>query len=242
MGMPITIEIVDPGVDVTVFDRAFDTFAYVDATFSPFKDTSEVSRLNSGELTPRHMSADMREVLALAEQTRQETDGYFDVYYADGRLDPCGIVKGWSIQRVADQLHAEGWANFYVDAGGDIALTGHNADGESWRVGIRSPFEPDQIVKVLELTDCGVATSGLYNRGAHIINPHNADAALDQVASVTVIGPNVYEADRFATAAFAMGGSGIYFLESLPGFEGYQIDPHGQALLTTHFSDFCHSN
>lgn len=40
------------------------------------------------------------------------------------------------------------------------------------------------------------------------------------MVSLTVIGPDIYEADRFATAAFAMGVDGIYFLEKLGGVRG----------------------
>jgi thiamine biosynthesis lipoprotein len=50
-----------------------------------------------------------------------------------------------------------------------------------------------------------------------------------------VIGPNVYDADRFATAAFAMGRNGIEFIEKLAGFEGYLIDQERQATYTSGF-------
>ena len=83
--------------------------------------------------------------------------------------------------------------------------------------------------------DGGVATSGLYQRGRHIYNPHDFADALDQVASITVIGPNVYEADRFATAAFAMGPAGIDFIASLRGFEGYAITHDRRATMTPGF-------
>ena len=91
-------------------------------------------------------------------------------------------------------------------------------------------------MKRLALTDCGIATSGLYQRGRHIYNPHDVGDPLDQVVSMTVIGPNVYEADRFATAAFAMGPQGIDFIESLDGIEGYSIDQDGRGTMTSGFA------
>ena len=54
-------------------------------------------------------------------------------------------------------------------------------------------------------------------------------------SSLTVIGPNVYEADRFATAAFAMGREGLRFIEEQPGLEGYMIDRSGMASYTSGF-------
>ena len=72
-------------------------------------------------------------------------------------------------------------------------------------------------VKVLALTDQGIATSGTAIRGQHIYNPHQPDASIQDIVSLTVIGPNIYEADRFATAAFAMGKEGIRFIANVAG-------------------------
>jgi FAD:protein FMN transferase len=58
------------------------------------------------------------------------------------------------------------------------------------------------------------------------------------IASLTVIGHNIYEADRFATAAFAMGAEGVHFIEGLAGFEAYQIDTSGVATFTTGFARY----
>lgn len=237
MGMPIIVEVVDASVTIEVFDRVFDYFAYVDGKFSTYKSESEISRINRGELAPKDASHDMQLIFALAEQTRQETDGFFDIRH-NARIDPSGIVKGWAIDNAAELLFDMGYENFYVDAGGDAQIMGKNAQGENWRIGIRNPFNPLQIVKALSLTDCGIATSGTYLRGDHIYNPHQADAPLDEILSLTVIGPDVYEADRFATAAFAMGYEGVDFIEGLDGFEGYMIDRHGQATLTSGFGHY----
>jgi len=237
MGMPITVEVVDASVTAEAFDRVFAYFGYIDAKFSTYKDTSEISRINRGEITLREASSDMQLIFALAELTRQETDGYFNIRH-NGSIDPSGIVKGWAIQNAADLLLDLGYQNFYVDAGGDVQVMGRNAQGESWRLGIGNPFNLQQVVKTLGLSDCGIATSGTYIRGSHIYNPLDAGDPLDEIVSLSVIGPNVYEADRFATAAFAMGRDGIRFIEQLDGFEGYMIDRKGLATLTTGFARY----
>ncbi|HEY9152217.1 MAG TPA: FAD:protein FMN transferase [Anaerolineales bacterium] len=234
MGMPITLEIVDEAANASLFDEVFDYFVYVDEKFSTYKDTSEISRFNRGDLKFENSSEDMKLIFQLAEQTRRESNGYFDIHH-NGMIDPSGIVKGWAIYNAAEILSKKGFQNFYVDAGGDIQANGKNSQGEKWRVGIRNPFNMDEIVKVISVSDCGVATSGTYVRGQHIYNPMNAGQTITDILSLTVIGPDVYEADRFATAAFAMGRSGIDFIEYLPGFEGYMIDKDKQATFTTSF-------
>jgi thiamine biosynthesis lipoprotein len=236
MGMPITVEILDPGVTSEQLDRVFDYFATVDERFSTYKEESEISRINRGELLPEQYSDEMKTILSLCEQTKQQTGGYFDIAH-DGRLDPSGIVKGWAIQQAADRLSASGWQNFYVDAGGDIQVAG-TKEGHPWRVGIRNPFEREEYVKVLALSDCGIATSGTAIRGQHIYDPLQPGVPLLEVLSLTVIGPNIYEADRFATAAFAMGNRGIEFIETLPGFEGYLIDANARATYTSRFERY----
>lgn len=234
MGMPVSVEVVDTTADAGLLEAVFAYFEYVDGKFSTYKDGSEISRINRNEVPLGQASADMQTIFALAEQTKEATDGYFDIQ-RDGRYDPSGIVKGWAIRNAAEILREKGCRDYYVDAGGDIQIAGKNAQGENWRVGIQNPFNPQEIVKVLSVSDCGVATSGTYVRGQHIYNPRQSGQLVTDIVSLTVIGPDIYEADRFATAAFAMGPAGIVFIENLDGFEGYMIDQNGQATYTTHF-------
>jgi thiamine biosynthesis lipoprotein len=237
MGMPITIEVVDAGAETAVA-AAFDYFDAVDRRFSPYKDDSELSTINAGRIRQAEASIEMREVLALAEQTRLESDGYFDVRRPTGGIDPSGIVKGWAILNAANLLRRAGLGNFYVDAGGDIQVAGTNAEGEDWRVGIRSPFNPAEIVKVVYPRGAGIATSGSYVRGDHIYDPHAPGRVIADIVSLTVIARDVLEADRFATAAFAMGRAGIGFIERTPSLEGYLIDREGIATFTSGFAAY----
>ncbi len=237
MGMPITVEVV--GLARTeLLAEVFAWFDAVDARFSTYRADSEICRFNRGEIAEVDLSGDMSEVFALAKRTGEEAQGYFNMRRPDGSVDPSGIVKGWAIQKAAQMLHDAGTQNFFVDAGGDIQAHGLNEEGEDWRVGIRSPFQLSEIIKVVTPRGQGMATSGNYIRGAHIWNPHAPRETLADVVSITVIGPDVLEADRFATAAFAMGADGVYFIESLPGFEAYQVNAQGLATQTSNFKDY----
>jgi thiamine biosynthesis lipoprotein len=237
MGMPITVEIGDRAPERLVED-VFDHFAGVDARFSLFKPDSEISALNEGRIAAASASREMQEVLALAERTRRETDGYFEIRRADGGLDPSGIVKGWAIRNAATLLREAGVRDFFVEAGGDIQSGGRNPDGEDWSIGIRNPFNEREIIKAVGPKGRGIATSGTYVRGQHIYNPHAPGRPIEDIVSLTVIGPDVLEADRFSTAAFAMGKAGIHFIESLPGLEGYLVDCDGVATQTSGFKAF----
>ncbi len=238
MGMPITAEVVGVS-DEAILDSVFDYFEDVDRRFSTYKADSEVSAINQGRLGEMDYSDAMREVLALAEKTRRETQGYFDIRRADGTLDPSGIVKGWAIQNAAAMVRSFGARDFYIDAGGDIQSGGKNAAGKTWSVGIRSPFDESEIIKVVYPRGHGIATSGTYARGEHIYDPHAPERPPAEIVGLTVIGPNILEADRFATAAFAMGEDGILFLEAAPDLEGYLVRRNRRATLTSGFDAYC---
>jgi len=236
MGMPITVEILDAGANTNVFSDIWSHFSSVDRKYSTYKKDSEISKINNGLQTTK-WSPEMKTILRLCEQTKQETGGYFNIIHNNKR-DPSGLVKGWAINNAAKLLLARRFQNFYIEAGGDIQVHGLNAEKKLWRVGIRNPFKRTEVVKIVAVTTSGVATSGTYIRGQHIYNPHKPDGLVKEVASLTVVGPNIYEADRFATAAFAMGKAGIEFIESLASCEAYMIDDKKQAVFTSGFEKY----
>jgi thiamine biosynthesis lipoprotein len=237
MGMPISVRLVDTWAVEDDVTAVYDYFNYVDHKFSVYKQDSEITKINRGLVSPQDYSQDMKQVLQLCDQTKKATSGFFDIS-RHGQLDPSGLVKGWAIHQASELLKNRGLENYYIEAGGDIQPAGHNLQGRPWRVGIRHPFNLKQIVKSVAVTDQGVATSGTYLRGQHIYNPFNPGNEITDIVSLTVIGPNIYEADRFATAAFAMGQAGIKFIAHLLGFEGYLIDSFGQATFTPGFDRF----
>lgn len=234
MGLPITIEIID-NYAADHFKALFDYFRQIDARYSTYKEDSEISKINRG-LAKSKWSSEMKKVLALCDQTQKDTKGYFNIEH-QGKLDPSGLVKGWSVNNAANMLLEKGISNFYIEAGGDIQAHGTNKR-QRWTVGIRSPFNLNDIIKTVVIGSEGVATSGTYIRGQHIYNPLNAKAKSNRVRSLSVIGPNIYEADRYATAAFAMGEQGIGFIESTAGLEGYMVTDDKLATYTSGFERY----
>jgi thiamine biosynthesis lipoprotein len=197
MGMPITVEIVDAKATKENLDVIFKYFKAVDEKFSPYKSTSEISLINQGQIKPQNYSLDMQTILNLSRQTQKETQGFFDIQTKHG-LDPSGLVKGWAILNAANIIKEQGFTNYFIEAGGDIEARGLNLEGKKWLVGIKNPFNKTEIVKIVSLSNMGMATSGNYERGRHIYNPLNPNDQLSDIISLTVIAKNIYEADRFA--------------------------------------------
>jgi len=170
MGMPILVDVRDDPADETAIDALFDWLRLVDATFSTYKEDSEISRLNRGELALADAGRDVRDVLARCDELREETGGYFDARFADGIVDPSGLVKGWSVDRAAAILEQHGLHNYAINAGGDIRLRGGARPDPVWRVGIQHPGVREGVAAIVAGDDLAVATSGEYARGQHVLD------------------------------------------------------------------------
>jgi thiamine biosynthesis lipoprotein len=231
MGMPIAIDVREPaGIDV---EAAFDWLRDVDATFSPYRDDSEISRLDRGELTVAECRPEVDEVLTACMALQRATDGCFSIRPA-GRLDPSGYVKGWAVAGAAERLAAAGARSFCINAGGDVIARGRPAPDRRWRVGVRHPQGPQRLAAVLAVEDLAVATSGEYERGPHIVDPRTGRRPAG-LLSVTVVGPDLALADAYATAAFAMGEDGPEWTATIAGYDAMCVTSDRRVLLTPGF-------
>ncbi|HEY6569415.1 MAG TPA: FAD:protein FMN transferase [Candidatus Limnocylindrales bacterium] len=233
MGTTVSIDVRRPLVDRAAIDDAMAWFHDVDRRFSLFRPESEASRVAVGALRLDDASPDVRAMVTLAETVRERTGGYFDArrHRPDGRLDPTGIVKGWSVDEAISLLRLAGASNVQVVAGGDVFAAGEASHGSPWRVGIRHPEARDRVAVVLSVSNLAVATSGLYERGGHIRDPHTGRVA-DGLTSFTVVGPTLTLADAYATAAFAMGERGLDWIAGQPGFGGLAITRDARVVWT----------
>jgi FAD:protein FMN transferase len=235
MGMPIVIDVRDEGAGDEPLDAAFDEFRDIDARFSTYREDSEIMRINRNELATAAAHADVREVIARCDELRAETRGFFDVRAASAStIDPSGLVKGWSVDRVAAILDGAGLRDYAINAGGDVRVRGRALPDTCWRVGIQHPTIGDKVAKVVVATDLAIATSGAYARGDHVLDPHTRRPP-QGVASVTITGPDLATADAFATAAFAMGVQGPAWTARLRGYEAMTILTDGRVLSTPRF-------
>jgi thiamine biosynthesis lipoprotein len=234
MGMPIVLDVRDEQPDEGAIARMWDWLRWVDATFSTYKDGSEISRLNRGELAVEETHVEVQAVLERCEELRSETNGYFDARAAGDGIDPSGLVKGWAVDRAAALLDEAGFVNYGLNAGGDMRLSGRPVPDLRWRVGIQHPHERDKVAAVLEANELAVATSGEYERGQHVFDPHTGRPP-DGVLSVTITGRDLATVDAYATAAFAMGEAGPSWTARLSGYEAMTILADGTVLFTARF-------
>ncbi len=207
---------------------------HVDAVFSTYRLDSEISRLNSGALSLQECEPIVSQVFEICSDVASETRGYFSPTFG-GRLDPTGLVKGWSVERASELLRDAGLPNHCVNGGGDVCARGFPEPGRGWSVAITHPLRRDGFAAVVEVRDGAVATSGTTERGLHVVNPFTGRPAA-QLTSVTVVGPDLTRADAYATAALAMGESARDWLGSVAGYEALAIAPDGTGWATAGFT------
>lgn len=231
MGMPVHIEVDEQYK--TAVEAAFAELRRIDEMCSPYKPDSQVSRMRSGQLKPADAPKELHDIIAAIEAWNKKTKGYFTAHLEKG-FDPSGYVKGWAIQRAADILGKAGASVYLVSAGGDMVL-----QGKPWSVGIRLPQQADKLAAKLSIQNGAIATSGNYERGSHITDPHTGQS-VDYFASVSVIGPEIITCDVLATTLFAMGETYQQQADSVvpTGYEVYCITPDQQALYTPGFKKY----
>ena len=189
-------------------DKVEEFFQKVDKDFSTYKSDSEVSHIRRGRLEVADASEDAKEVWRLCEHARELTLGSFDPWKVEGGFDPSGLVKGWASDVAAKMLVGDGVESVLINAAGDLMLRGGqlSEDGEvkPWNIGISSPDDVNQIVKTFDVIDGSVATSGDYEKGAHIVDPHTGLIAIG-ARSASVVGPDGALCDALATALLVDG-------------------------------------
>ena len=233
MGTAISVYVREGDLAPADLGPAFDRLRAVDARFSTFRPDSEISQLGRGELAEAACSPEVRQVLALGDDLYRISNGYLDVrgHRPDGRPDPTAIVKGWAVEEAAWMIAEAGARRFAINAGGDIVVRGGVGPAEPWRVGIRHPRRPNRVAAVVLLRDAAIATSGGYERGEHIVDPHTGRPPRE-LLSISVVGPSLTYADAYATAAFAMGLEGLPWVASHLGYGAYGITADQRALWT----------
>ena len=142
---------------------------------------------------------------------------------ASVRIDLSAFAKGYAVDVLAGLLEARALADFLVEIGGEMRLSGANGRGEDWAVAIESPLPGERAVhRVLRLTDVAVATSGDYRnffevegrRYSHTIDPRTGFPVAHRAAAVTVLADTAARADALATALLVMGPeAGLGFAE-----------------------------
>ncbi|MFT5169534.1 MAG: thiamine biosynthesis lipoprotein [Lysobacterales bacterium] len=143
------------------------------------------------------------------------------------RIDLGGNAKGYAIDEAVRIFKKHDIERVFVDAGGDVFVSGASCQNTDWRVGVRDSKELNRIALVVKGQNIAVTTSGNYEqyvvigdkKFSHIIDPRTG-MPQENVASATVIGPSAEVADVLSTALTVLDPEeGVALIDRLG--EGY---------------------
>jgi FAD:protein FMN transferase len=292
MGSELTVTVwTDNETVVTgAIDAVFAEFDRLDALLSVWKPGSDILRINAA--AGQHavsVSAETCELLAIARQMSEWTNGKFDVTFGalsdvwrfdqdrDNRVPTAeeiaarlpfidyravtidapantvfatragirvhvgGVGKGYAVDRGVAIMRARGFADFMIQAGGDLYVAGQPGEGP-WRLGINDPRgAPNDSFATIELRDATLSTSGDYERAFiqdgrryhHILDPATGQPARDAV-SVTIVAKQAVIADGLSTGVFIMGPrAGMALVERLPDVEAIMVTADNRVLISS---------
>lgn len=167
-------------------------------------------------------------------------------------FDFSAITKGYGCDLIGEMLRRNGCTDYIVEIGGEVAVSGVNPQGDKWRIMIDAPIESDSAVvhkrmAVIEVTDCGVATSGNYRNfrttpegnAWHTISPATGRPAVTATLSATVVAPDAMMADALATACMAMStADALAMIRAIDGVDALLVTADASGYVLTPTSGF----
>lgn len=155
------------------------------------------------------------------------------------QIDTGAVAKGYIADKIADDFRKNGVENAIIDLGGNVVLIGE------YNVGIRDPFNPDEIFATITVKDKSAVTSGAYQRYFeydgkryhHIIDPRTGYPSDSSIASVTVISPSSMQADALSTSIFILGEDSISLCDNFPDTDACIIMEDGSVVTTEGFEE-----
>ena len=152
------------------------------------------------------------------------------------RLGLGGIAKGYAVDRCADVLRHEGFADFMVQAGGDLYVSGRKGTA-NWMVGVRNPRGGARdIIARMPIENQAFSTAGDYERSFvlggkryhHIIDPKTGYPATAS-RGVTILAPSAFLADALDDAVFILGPKkGLALVDATPDCAAVIVDADNQ--------------
>lgn len=242
-------------VDTAILDLLDDCITYYNATDGMFNPAmGSVLRLwhtarEDGIDDPKNAYLPDEEALKKAAEHTDPAGIVIDrqnstVFFTDKdlKIDVGAIAKGWAVQKACQNAPK----GLLLSVGGNIYATGPKADdGTAWSVGITNPFDNENYLHTLNITDGSVVTSGDYIRTYevdgklyhHIIDPNTLYPG-KLWSSVTIVCKDSGVADMLSTALFLLDKKDGQLLLDKYDAEALWVDSQGKKYYSTAFKAF----
>ncbi|MCC6561343.1 MAG: FAD:protein FMN transferase [Xanthomonadales bacterium] len=155
------------------------------------------------------------------------------------RLDLGGIAKLPILEAGMQVLNRAGVTNAMINGGGDVLVHGQ-LDGHDWRIGLRDPRRPQQLLGTVALNRGFVAASGDYERFVmhqgqrlhHVLDPKTGYPTRGP-HGVALISEHLEAINGLGTAIMVTGAkAGRERLQALPAVDALIVDADNELWLS----------
>ncbi len=196
--------------------------------------------------------AEINAALELVDYNRLSLTSDSGKYYAfleteKMKLEPGGVAKGFSADKIAEYLHSVGVSSSLINLGGNVLALGTKLDGSEWRIGIQNPdTSRGEYIGVLSISNKAVVSSGKYERFFieddrryhHILSTKDGYPVENGIAQVSIICPVSMQADAMSTTVFSLGvEAGLALVEEMPDTEAIILMENKDMYLTSGLGD-----
>ena len=218
------------------------TGGYLDVTVGPLIDLWDIR--NGGHCpTDGELSAALGQ-LGMDDLILDETAGTAYLVRPGMRLDLGALAKGYIADKVKALLLERGVKSGVIDLGRNILLIGEKPGGAAFSIGVQSPMNSGDLLRVLSLRDMSLVTSGTYERYFeqdgkryhHVLDPFTGFPADTDLSAVTVLSESSLWGDALSTACLLLGvDDGLKLIDSIPDAEALFVRTDGTVVTSSGF-------
>jgi FAD:protein FMN transferase len=210
-----------------------------DVTYAAMRGLWKFDEDMEKKLPPPAEIARRRRLISWRDVVLDRTARTVKLRRAGMRLGLGGIAKGYAVDRASRVLRQKGFADFIVQAGGDLYVSGQKGSA-SWMVGVRDPRGPGEVIAKMPIKDHAFSTAGDYERSFildgkryhHIIDPKTGYPATAS-REVTIFAPSAFLADAIDDAIFILGPQkGLALCAEFPDTAALIVDAHNQVWMS----------
>ncbi len=218
------------------------TGGYLDVTVGPLIDLWDIR--NGGHYpTDVELSAALG-LLNMDDLVLDEANGTAYLARPGMRVDLGALAKGYIADKVKELLLSRGVKSAVLDLGRNILLLGEKPGGAAFSIGVQSPTNSGDLLRILALRDKSLVTSGTYERYFehegkryhHVLDPFTGFPADTGLSAVTILSDSSLWGDALSTACLLLGAdNGLKLIESIPDAEALFVRTDGTVVTSSGF-------
>ncbi len=162
------------------------------------------------------------------------------------KIDTGSFLKGYAISRAKGILEENGIKGAFISAISSIETLNVKPNGETWKIGLQNPENPNKEYHILEIDNKSIGVSGDYQiyveidgKKYHHLLDKTTGYPVGDKKMVVVIGENGFLTDMYSTAFFSMpAGDILDFVNETIGLEVMIVKSDMSKIFSENFEEY----